>query len=44
MRKEKNNKMTLNLEILDQNKENRQENFECQDEHQEQIFEKVLSE
>ena len=52
MRKEKNNKMTLNLEILDQNKENKQENFECQDEHQEhfedqdehqeQIFEKFL--
>ena len=48
-----NNKMTLNLEILDQNKENKQENFECQDEHQEhfedqyehqeQIFEKFLS-
>ena len=27
--------MTPNLEILDQNKENKQENFECQDEHQE---------
>ena len=54
MRQEKNNKMTLNSEILDQNKENKQENFECQDEyqehfedqdeHQEQIFEKCLSE
>ena len=54
MRKEKNNRTTLNLEILDQNKENKQENFECQDEHQEhfedqdehqeQIFEKFLSE
>ena len=43
VRKEKNNKMTLNLEILDQNKENKQENFECQDEYQEQIFEKFLS-
>ena len=38
MRKEKNNKMTPNLEFLDQNKENKQENFECQDEHQELIF------
>ena len=53
MQKEKNNKMTLNLEILDQNREDKQENFECQgehqehfedqDEHQEQIFEKFLS-
>ena len=52
MRKEKNNKMTPNLEFLDQNKENKQEHFECQDEHQEHfedhdehqelIFEKFL--
>ena len=33
MKKEKNSKNDTKLKFLDQNKENKQENFEYQDEH-----------
>ena len=35
MMKEKNIKKTQNMKIMNQNKKNMQEHFECQDEHQE---------
>ena len=35
MMKEKNIKKTQNMKIMNQNKKNMQEHFECKDEHQE---------